>query len=122
MSDIQKQLEIRDLVDTTPLREKLLEVKNWEKSMKQKEKDLKARNKVEVGWFIIIVVVSFIGMVLDIRLLIIVHCSHWQTNESVPIRSRIKENGQATDPATSDPPTVNGNGWSLVWKPLLNKL
>lgn len=48
MSDIQKQLEIRDMVDNTPLREKLVEVKNWEKTMKQKEKDLKANNKVEV--------------------------------------------------------------------------
>lgn len=48
MSDIQKQLEIRDMVDNTPLREKLVEVKNWEKTMKQKEKDLKANNKIEV--------------------------------------------------------------------------
>lgn len=48
MSDIQKQLEIRDMVDNTPLREKLVEVKNWEKTMKQKEKDLKANNIVEV--------------------------------------------------------------------------
>lgn len=37
-------MEIRDLVDTTPLRNKLMEVKNWEKTMKQKEKELK--NKV----------------------------------------------------------------------------
>lgn len=48
MSEIQKQLEIRDLVDNTPLREKLVEVRNWEKTMKQREKELKSNNKVEV--------------------------------------------------------------------------
>lgn len=41
MSEIQKTMEIRELVDNTPLRNKLVEVRNWEKTMKQKEKDLK---------------------------------------------------------------------------------
>lgn len=48
MSDLEKVLEIRDLVDNTPLRNKLVDLKNWEKSMKQKEKELKMKNKVEV--------------------------------------------------------------------------
>lgn len=50
MSEIQKQLEIKELVDNTPVREKLLELKNWEKTMKVKEKELKLNgNKSEVS-------------------------------------------------------------------------
>lgn len=47
MSEIQKQREIREMVDNTPVRDKLLEVKHWEKTMKQKEKDLKAKIKAD---------------------------------------------------------------------------
>lgn len=49
MSDLHKQLDLREMVDTAPLREKLMDVKNWEKTMKQREKELKLKNGAEVG-------------------------------------------------------------------------
>lgn len=48
MSEIEKQMQMRELLDNSPLREKLLELKQWEKTMKVKEKELKSTNKVEV--------------------------------------------------------------------------
>lgn len=41
MSEINKQMEIRDLVDNTHMKEKLQDLKNWEKTMKNAEKEIK---------------------------------------------------------------------------------
>lgn len=54
MSELEKQLQIKELLDNSPLREKLLELKHWEKTMKVKEKELKTTSKVEEVRFITI--------------------------------------------------------------------